>query len=281
MPTWDEPLVQAATKRVRLGVDARRRRLGAGSRLGAGPGASLEFHDHRSYLAGDDLRHLDWSVYARTDQLMLRRHRQEVSPRVEVVLDLSASMAASPAKLQLATAIAALLATLAESDGTRPVVWCAGDTIRRLPSDWRAPLRGSACTGTVGLEARPAPLFGAGSERFLVSDGLCPGGGAQVVQALGSGAGRIALVQVLTAWERSPEAVGAARLEDLEGGAGDVVLDQATCDAYRERLARHQAGWQSALAGRGAGLVTCAVEDGFDHALTGMLQAGVLEPRSG
>ncbi len=281
MPTWDEPAVQAATKRVRLGVDARRRRLGAGSRLGAGPGASLEFHDHRAYVAGDDLRHLDWSVYARTEQLMLRRHRQEVSPRVEVVLDCSLSMSASAEKTALATAITALLATLAESDGTRPVVWCAGDGIRRLPGDWREALRRTTITGSVGLEARPAPALGAGSERFLVSDGLCPGGGANVVQALGAGAGRIALVQVLTATERSPEALGAARLEDLEGGAGDVVLDEATCAAYRDRLARHQAGWQSALAGRGAGLVTCAVEDGFERALTTLLQAGVLEPRSG
>jgi len=197
------------------------------------------------------------------------------------VLDLSASMNASPAKLQLATAIAALLATLAESDGTRPVVWCASDAIRRLPADWRAALRLTTCGGTIGMEARPAPALGAGSERFLVSDGLCPGGGAPVVQSLGSGAGRIALVQVLTAWERSPETVGAVRLEDLEGGAGDVVLDAATCAAYRERLARHQASWQSALTGRGAGLVTCAVEDGLERALTTMLQAGVLEPRSG
>lgn len=281
MPAWDEAQVQAATKRVRLGVDARRRRLGAGSRLGAGPGASLEFHDHRAYVAGDDLRHLDWSVYARTEQLMLRRHRQEVSPRVEVVLDCSASMALSPAKSALATSIAALLATLAESDGTRPVVWCATDAIRRLPGEWREALRHTACAGSTGLEARPAPAFGAGSERFLVSDGLCPGGGTPVVQALGSGAGRIALVQVLTSGECSPMAIGAVRLEDLEGGAGDVVLDDATCAAYRERLGRHQAGWQSALAGRGAGLVTCMVEDGFERALTSLLQAGMLEPRSG
>jgi uncharacterized protein (DUF58 family) len=281
MPAWDEARIQAATKRVRLGVDARRRRLGAGSRLGAGPGASLEFHDHRAYLAGDDLRHLDWSVYARTEQLMLRRHRQEVSPRFEVVLDCSASMALTPAKTALATDIAALLATLAESDGTRPVVWCAGEALRRLPGDWREALRRTACAGSGGLEARPVPTLGAGSERFLVSDGLCPGGGAPVVQALGSGAGRIALVQVLTAAERSPEPLGAARLEDLEGGAGDVLLDVATCDAYRERLARHQAGWQAALSGRGAGLVTCVVEDGFERALATLLQAGVLEPRNG
>ena len=102
-----------------------------------------------------------------------------------------------------------------------------------------------------------------------------------MVQALGSGSGRIALVQVLTRGEGAPEAIGPVRLEDVEGGAGDVVLDETTCAAYRERLARHQAGWQSALAGRGAGLVTCVVDDGIDAALTAMLQAGLLEPRSG
>ncbi len=281
MPTWDDAAVHAAARRVRLGVDARRRRLGAGARLGAGPGASLEFHDHRAYLAGDDLRHLDWSVYARTEQLVLRRHRQEVSPRVEVLLDLSASMGATPAKVLLATSIAALLASLAEADGARPVVWCATDAIRRLPTEWRGPLKNARCAGAIGLEARPVPAFGAGSERFLISDGLCPGGGAAVVQALGSGAGRIALIQVLTREECSPPAVGAARLVDLEGSSGDVVLDEATCAAYRERLARHQSGWQSALSGRGAGLVTCTVEDGLERALKAMLTAGILEPRSG
>jgi uncharacterized protein (DUF58 family) len=281
MPAWDEPLVQAATRRVRLGVDARRRRLGAGARLGAGPGASLEFHDHRAYVAGDDLRHLDWSVYARTEQLMLRRHRQEVSPRVEVVLDLSASMAATPAKLALATALAALTATLAEADGTRPTLWLAGDTIRRLPGDWRPALRQGACAGGAGLEARPVPAFTAGSERFLISDGLCAGGGPAAVQAFGAGAGRIALMQVLTRTELSPTPVGAVRLEDLEGGASDVMLDESACAAYRERLARHQAGWQSALAGRGAGAVLCLADDGFDAALTALVAGGVLEPRAG
>jgi hypothetical protein len=190
-------------------------------------------------------------------------------------------MAATPAKAELATAIAALLATLAEADGARPVVWCCAAGHRRLPGDWRPVLRTATTGGAGGLEARPVPVLSAGSERFLVSDGLCPGGGAPVVQAFGAGAGRIALVQVLTAEERSPAPSGPVRLEDLEGGAGDVVLDQATCLAYRERLARHQAGWQSALAGRGAGLVTCQVEDGFDAALKGMLAAGVLEPRNG
>jgi hypothetical protein len=163
MPAWDEAAVMAACKRVRLSVDPRRRRIGIGARLGAGAGSSLEFHDHRAYVAGDDLRHLDWSVYGRTEQLMLRRHRQEVSPRVEVILDVTLSMAITPDKLTLATNVAALLATLAEADGARPVVWLAHTHFQRLSGDWRSALRARQPSGTAGLSALPVPAFGVGS----------------------------------------------------------------------------------------------------------------------
>ncbi len=281
MPDWDDARVMAASKRVRLNVDPRRRRIGSGARLGAGAGSSLEFHDHRSYTAGDDLRHLDWSVFARTDQLMLRRHRQEVSPRVEVVLDLSQSMAITPGKLTLATTIAAFIATLAEADGVRPIIWLATTHFQRLQNPWRPALRAANAHGAHGLGAIPAPPFAVGSERILISDGLCPQGGQAIIHALGSGAGRIACVQVLTAEERAPTAIGAVRLEDVEGGAGDLMLDTEVCTAYRERLARHLAGWQAALAGRGAGLLSCTAEDGFDAALHCLLSNGLIDPRAG
>jgi hypothetical protein len=109
----------------------------------------------------------------------------------------------------------------------------------------------------------------------------CPQGGQAIINALGSGAGRIACVQVLTSEERTPTAIGAARLEDVEGGAGDIMLDTETCSAYRERLTRHLAGWQSALAGRGAGLISCTAEDGFDVALHALLKNGLVDPRAG
>jgi uncharacterized protein (DUF58 family) len=281
MPDWDDAQVMAASKRVRLNVDPRRRRIGSGARLGAGAGSSLEFHDHRSYTAGDDLRHLDWSVFARTDQLMLRRHRQEVSPRIEVVLDLSLSMAVTKVKLALATNIAALVATLAEADGARPIVWLATSHFHRLQNPWRQALRAAFANGAHGLGALPTPAFAVGSERILITDGLCPQGGQAIIHALGSGAGRIACVHVLTSEERAPSTLGAVRLEDVEGGAGDLMLDDQACTAYRERLARHLAGWQTALVGRGAGLLSCTAEDGFDVALHGLLSNGLLDPRAG
>ncbi len=278
MPTWDEAAVATAAKRLRLVADPRRRRQGDGVRLGHGPGASLEFHDHRPYAPGDDLRHLDWSAYARSGQLMLRRHRKEVSPRVEILLDLSASMALSPAKAALAVGLAALLASLAERDGGRPRLWALGATTTLLCPGWRRRLALTTCDGQAGLLAAPAPALVAGGERVLVSDGLCPDGAAAAVRRLGGEAGSLALVQVLTRTELDPTVHGAVRLVDVEGGEADIVADRALLDGYRQRLARLQEGWRQALHGRGAGLVTVVAEDGFDTALRSLVRSGLVLP---
>lgn len=281
MVAWDEAAVAVAGARMRLASDPRRRRQGGGDRLGSGPGSSLEFHDYRSYVQGDDLRHLDWGVYSRTDQLVLRRHRQEVRPRVEVMLDCSLSMGLAREKMTLAAALADLLMQLAERSGGRPRLWACGEGARDIGAGgaraWRGGLRARDPDGVAGFTSTPPALAPAG-ERFLIGDGLCPGGGADVVRRLGRGAGRICLVQVLCRAELEPSPLGAVRLEDLEGGALDLIHDQSTCAAYRERFVRHQAQWQAALAGRGAGLVTCLVEDGFVGALPVLLRAGVIEP---
>jgi uncharacterized protein (DUF58 family) len=55
-------------------------------------GFSSEFSDHRQYYPGDDLRSLDWKVYARTDRYYLKRYRMESDMRVMILLDASASM---------------------------------------------------------------------------------------------------------------------------------------------------------------------------------------------
>jgi uncharacterized protein (DUF58 family) len=75
----------------------RTRRDFLGSRAGsyASPrrGTSLEFADYRRYSPGDDLRYLDWGVYARTDRLYLKLFREEVDLFVYLFVDASASMA--------------------------------------------------------------------------------------------------------------------------------------------------------------------------------------------
>lgn len=56
-------------------------------------GFSVEFADHREYVAGDDLKFLDWYLYARTDHYYVKRYEAETNVRCNILLDRSASMA--------------------------------------------------------------------------------------------------------------------------------------------------------------------------------------------
>ncbi len=55
-------------------------------------GVSVEFAQHREYVPGDDLRHLDWNVFARSDRLYIKEYEQETNLRVTPIVDLSRSM---------------------------------------------------------------------------------------------------------------------------------------------------------------------------------------------
>src|ERR1700675_1188458 len=56
-------------------------------------GFSQEFAEYRSYSPGDDLRHVDWNVFARTEKCFLKRYRGETNTQLLLLLDTSASMA--------------------------------------------------------------------------------------------------------------------------------------------------------------------------------------------
>ena len=55
-------------------------------------GFSQEFAEYRAYAEGDDLRHVDWNVFARTDRCFLKRYRGETNSQLLILLDTSASM---------------------------------------------------------------------------------------------------------------------------------------------------------------------------------------------
>ena len=55
-------------------------------------GFSVEFSQHRAYVPGDDIRHLDWKVYARSDKLQLKQYQQETNLDLVVLVDASGSM---------------------------------------------------------------------------------------------------------------------------------------------------------------------------------------------
>jgi len=55
-------------------------------------GSSVEFAEYRDYQLGDDLRRIDWALYARTDRLHVKQYQEETQLRVFLVLDISGSM---------------------------------------------------------------------------------------------------------------------------------------------------------------------------------------------
>lgn len=81
-------------------------------------GFSQEFAEYRAYNEGDDLRHVDWNVFARTGKAFLKRYRGETNTQLLVLLDTSASMAYSSHqinKLDYARYLAASLVYMANS----------------------------------------------------------------------------------------------------------------------------------------------------------------------
>ncbi len=81
-------------------------------------GLSVEFAEHREYAQGDDLRHLDWKVFGRTNKFYIKQYEEETNLNMVVLLDASESMAyrsdaAALSKLEYATAVGASLAYLA------------------------------------------------------------------------------------------------------------------------------------------------------------------------
>lgn len=55
-------------------------------------GHSIEFVQHREYVAGDDLRHLDWKVWSKTDRFYIKQYEEETNLRCTLVVDVSESM---------------------------------------------------------------------------------------------------------------------------------------------------------------------------------------------
>lgn len=111
-------LVSRRVFRGRLLAQRRTKQLGGG----------IEFADHREYAAGDDLRYLDWNVYAKFGDLLLKRFQEEEDLHVYILLDASKSMdCGTPNKFDYARRIAAALAYIALADLDRVSIMAYAD----------------------------------------------------------------------------------------------------------------------------------------------------------
>ncbi len=98
-------------------------------------GLSVEFAGHRPYQPGDDLRHLDWTVWARTDRLDVKVYEEETRLRAAVVVDYSGSMAygsLARSKLDYARILAAVLGVLMVRQGDAVGLACCDTVVREF-----------------------------------------------------------------------------------------------------------------------------------------------------
>src|SRR4029077_5347174 len=94
-----------------------------GERKSKRKGQSVEFADYRNYVKGDDLRHLDWNLYARLDRRFTRLFQEEEALPFYVLTDNSLSMDfGTPSKLHYARQVAAALAFVGLVNMDRVVV---------------------------------------------------------------------------------------------------------------------------------------------------------------
>jgi uncharacterized protein (DUF58 family) len=226
-------------------------------------GAGLEFAQYRAYEPGDELRQIDWKLYARSDKFFVREAERESPVAVWILIDISASMAQADAtrpgysRLDAAKAIAAAIADLAMQQGDRFGFMALGDTglallppatgprqRDRLLLDLLAvrPARGFAADTQLG------PLWERVSARDLVillSD--CFDEGAVALAEKLAAAGRETLVvEMLAVAERDFPFHGGHRFRDPETGE-ELLADGAALRA--EFLARFGAA-RAALHGR-------------------------------
>ncbi len=250
----DEAMDLAAVERAALGVSLKLPRVPHRGRLGdvrsASVGSSLELHDFRSYHPGDDLRHVDWNAVARTGELIVRVRQDEVSPRVEVLLDASASMAVSGAKAARAKEIALWVVELARRGGFEPVLFIAGREVQQAtgPSA-RAAMVKAVLDGRLPFDAALThlPPLRACGLRVVVSDFLVEAAPGPLVERLARQAAGCVLVQVLDPEDLEPTGGEGARLTDSESGEVlERLLSEAVVDTYRARLTAHLSAWRGA-----------------------------------
>ncbi len=236
----------------------------AGATLSHRAGSSLEFKDHRAYEPGDDLRHIDWNAYARTDQLTVKLFREEVTPHLDLVVDGSRSMNLEGTRKGAAVvALAAFFATAAHRTGYSHRLWILNDQCQPVPNGNQPPASWEGLNFEYrGMPTGQLPLLRPRGTRILISDLLWLQEPLLIVRPFAERASVSLVLQVLARVDAEPIVGQSLRLIDSETDEiREIHVDAVAAQRYREALARHQASWDLACRQAGTTLLTTIAED--------------------
>jgi uncharacterized protein (DUF58 family) len=251
-------------------------------------GFSVEFADHREYVPGDDLKYLDWALYARTDQYYIKRFEEETNLRCTIVLDRSASMAFGTGRLTkwdyscfLATCLgylvlrqqdAAGLALFGAKPGILVPPRCRRTHLRQLMSVMvnHAPQGGTDVPASLKAVVRSLKRRGL---VVVISDLIDdPPETLKALRLLAGHRHDVIVFHVQDATELEFPFEGAALFRDLETGEEMEVDPAAVRDNYRQQMADLCEFYRKGLAEVGVGYHLINTRQPFDKALTAYLQ---------
>ena len=224
-----------------------------GERRSIRRGTSLEFADYRNYTPGDDLRRLDWNVYARLDRPFMKLFEEQEDLAVHLLVDASRSMdwgEGEAHKFKYALKLAAALGAIALASGDRLTACLLHDGQARPqfgPSrSQQNTLRlfqffeGQEPGGLTDLN-RSLRDYALAPRRpglmFLISDLFADGGFLAGITQLQRQGYEVVLVHLLSPEELDPPLAGDLRLLDVETEADqEVSLDGGMRELYRRRV---------------------------------------------
>lgn len=254
-------------------------------------GSGLEFADHREYSPGDDIRHLDWTVWMRLHQALIRLYEEDEDLPIRIVIDISDSMTTrNRTKLRYAMQVGAALAYVGLANLDRVGVTCmSGTTHVQLP-----PIRGKGRIFRVfeflrGIEAGGRTDLRQGCSRvaaqshqpgltIVLSDFYDLAGAFEGLNLLRFRRHEPVAIQVLDPIEADPTRSGLrgdVRLADCEDGtARDVTLSRATLEAYRDAHERFCQRLEVDCRSRGITYVRAPTDIPFDDLVLRLFRTG-------
>ncbi|WMT86813.1 DUF58 domain-containing protein [Pelagibacterium sp. 26DY04] len=254
--------------------------IGTGERRSRRKGPGMEFVDHRPYRAGDDTRHLDPHLFARTGDYVVREYALNQQLPVTIVIDPSASMGASePSKFTQARLIAQLLGFAALAGGDQVQAAVPTPLGNRLSPRWHGAARADLMFDWIGkLPAGKGEDF-LESLRTLHQD-LAPRGLViaisdwwheaigPVLDTLFAAGQEVLAIQVLGASEIDPQDMltGVVTMEDSESSEEiELVVDRTLLDRYRELFAQRQEELRAMFNAKHWHFVTVSAQDDLDQ----------------
>lgn len=244
-------------------------------------GLSLDFAEHRPYQPGDDLRRIDWRVFARTDRYFLKTYEADTNADVIFALDASASMdygTDGVTKFQYASFLAASLAWLAQRQGDRiGLVTISGDVGEVVPPSARhlqlllhtlARTRPAGAGQIPRVVERVARLRARAGIVVVLSD--CYEEPSELRRALGSLRARghdVLLFHILDPAERDLPGEGGANFEDAESGERMPLRPADLREGYQRLMAAHREALRTELTRERVDFLALETDQPLDRAL--------------